>query len=182
VSLGNNAHFIDKICEKILTRGKAILIIKRQITERRLFMRKVLLFALLMFLLLFSFSEVTTSHAEYADKVLDNYASSVGMRPVVFPHWTHRIRVTCKVCHQDLGFKLMKGSNDITMSKIVEGKFCGACHNGEVAWPAFYCDRCHSGLMPSGKPMIPNPDKSLTTPEETANFTVKPIGGGGMQP
>lgn len=145
-------------------------------------MRRAMVLALMIFALLFSLLEVSKSHAEYADKVLDNYASSLGMRPVVFPHWTHRIRITCKVCHQDLGFKLMKGSNDITMAKIAEGKFCGACHNGEVAWPAFYCDRCHSGKMPSGKPMIPGPDTSFTTPEETANYTVRPIVEGGIQP
>jgi len=96
------------------------------------------------------------SMAEYGDKVLDRYASKNGMRAVVFPHWVHRVRITCKVCHQDLGFKMKLGANDIKMTDIVEGKFCGACHNGQVAWSAFYCDRCHTGtpttkqLMPSG--------------------------------
>ena len=45
------------------------------------------------------------AHAEYADVVINNYADAAGMRPAVFPHWFHRIRFRCKVCHADLGFK-----------------------------------------------------------------------------
>lgn len=93
--------------------------------------------------------------AEYADKVLNNFASDSGMRPVVFPHWTHRIRIRCKVCHADLGFRFLKESNKITMRDIAKGKFCGACHNGKIAWPAYFCDRCHSGKMPEGKILMP---------------------------
>ena len=66
-----------------------------------------------------------------------------GVKPVVFPHWFHRIRFKCKVCHEDI-FILKAGANDITMTKIMNGEFCGKCHNGLVAWEALYCDRCHS--------------------------------------
>jgi c(7)-type cytochrome triheme protein len=84
--------------------------------------------------------------AEYADVVINNYADAAGMRPAVFPHWFHRIRFRCKVCHADLGFKFKAGGNKITMAKIIEGNFCGACHNGEVAWSVENCDMCHSGI------------------------------------
>jgi len=83
--------------------------------------------------------------AEYGDVVINNYSDSAGMRPVVFPHWFHRIRFRCKVCHADLGFKFKAGGNDINMYKIIEGKFCGACHNGKVAWSVKNCILCHSG-------------------------------------
>jgi c(7)-type cytochrome triheme protein len=85
-------------------------------------------------------------HAEYADVVINNFADAAGMRPVVFPHWFHRIRFRCKVCHADLGFKFKAGGNKITMAKIIEGKFCGACHNGEIAWTVENCGMCHSGI------------------------------------
>ena len=39
------------------------------------------------------------SQAEYGDVVLNKHAEKNGMRPVVFPHWFHRIRFQCKVCH-----------------------------------------------------------------------------------
>jgi c(7)-type cytochrome triheme protein len=86
-----------------------------------------------------------SAHAEYADVVLNRTAEKNGMRPVIFPHWFHRLRFTCNVCHNETGFKLKAGSNDITMGAIVEGRFCGMCHNGEIAWTPDHCHRCHSG-------------------------------------
>lgn len=82
--------------------------------------------------------------AEYGDVVINKYSDKVGMRPVVFPHWFHRIRFRCKVCHADLGFKFQAGGNDINMLKIIDGEFCGACHDGELAWSVENCDLCHS--------------------------------------
>jgi len=83
--------------------------------------------------------------AQYGDVVLGKRAEKQGMRPVIFPHWFHRIRFRCKVCHFELGFKMRAGSNDVTMDEIIEGKFCGLCHNGKTAWGPENCDLCHSG-------------------------------------
>lgn len=90
--------------------------------------------------------------AEYGDVVLNKRSDREGVRPVVFPHWFHRIRFQCKVCHTELGFKMRAGSNDVRMADIVNGKFCGMCHNDRIAWGAGQCDLCHSGKpgMPSG--------------------------------
>ncbi len=85
-------------------------------------------------------------HAEYGDVVINQRSDAEGVRPVVFPHWFHRIRFRCKVCHQELGFQMRAGANQVRMNDIVDGKFCGACHNGQVAWGADRCDLCHSGL------------------------------------
>ncbi|MBT8429646.1 MAG: hypothetical protein KJN79_07000 [Gammaproteobacteria bacterium] len=68
------------------------------------------------------------------------------MRPVVFPHWFHRMRFRCKVCHHELGFEMRAGANDVTMDDIIDGRYCGMCHNGDVAWSVENCDLCHSGL------------------------------------
>lgn len=90
--------------------------------------------------------------AEYADVVINSRAEKNGMRPVIFPHWFHRIRFQCRVCHTELGFKMRVGSNVVTMADIIDGKFCGACHNNEIAWAVDRCDMCHSGKpgLPSG--------------------------------
>lgn len=88
--------------------------------------------------------------AEYGDVVLNRHSDKQGVRPVVFPHWFHRIRYRCKVCHHELGFKMRAGANEVLMSDIIDGKFCGMCHNGQIAWGAERCDLCHSGLP--GKP------------------------------
>ena len=84
------------------------------------------------------------SHAEYGDVVINNYSDEAGMRPVIFPHWFHRIRFRCKVCHADLGFKFQAGGNKINMLKIIDGEYCGACHDGEIAWSVENCSLCHS--------------------------------------
>lgn len=87
----------------------------------------------------------SAARAEYGDVIINNYSDDAGMRPVVFPHWFHRIRFRCKVCHSDLGFKFKAGGNDINMLKIFDGEYCGACHNGEIAWGVENCVLCHSG-------------------------------------
>lgn len=83
--------------------------------------------------------------AEYADVVINRRSEAADMRPVVFSHWFHRIRFHCKVCHDELGFEMRAGANDVRMNDIIEGRFCGMCHNGSVAWGAERCDLCHSG-------------------------------------
>jgi c(7)-type cytochrome triheme protein len=84
--------------------------------------------------------------AEYGDVIFNRRAEKEGVRPVIFPHWFHRIRFRCKVCHYEFGFKMRAGANDVSMSDIIDGKFCGMCHDGEVAWSPERCDLCHSGL------------------------------------
>ncbi len=106
-----------------------------------------------------------TADAEYGDVLMNNYSDGAGMRPVVFPHWVHRIRFRCKVCHADLGFKMEAGGNEINMLKIIDGEYCGACHNGEVAWSVENCDICHTG-----KPGLPT-QVHLSTTSKLNTFT-----------
>lgn len=85
-------------------------------------------------------------YAEYADVVLNRHSDSAGVRPVIYPHWFHRIRYQCRVCHSELGFEMRAGATDVTMDEITEGRFCGACHNGDIAWSVDNCDLCHSAI------------------------------------
>lgn len=104
---------------------------------------KTLFICLVVTFTLLAFSP--SGKTEYADVVLNKYAEANGMRPVIFPHWFHRVRFRCKVCHSELGFEMRAGANDISMVKIMDGEYCGMCHNGEVAWTIDNCDFCHSG-------------------------------------
>lgn len=101
--------------------------------------------------------------AEYGDVLMNNYSDAAGMRPVVFPHWFHRIRFRCKVCHADLGFKMEAGGNQINMLKIIDGEYCGACHNGEVAWSVENCDVCHTGISGQPTQVHQSTDSKLST-------------------
>ena len=89
--------------------------------------------------------DATPAAAEYGDVVINRRAERGGVRPVVFPHWFHRIRFRGKVCHSELGFRMRAGANDVLMADVIDGKFCGMCHNGQTAWGAEQCDLCHSG-------------------------------------
>lgn len=76
-----------------------------------------------------------------------SYASGVGLDslpPARFPHWVHRVRYECKVCHMNL-FEPTAGANVIRMADISAGRACGKCHNGTVAFRAGFgeCQRCH---------------------------------------
>jgi c(7)-type cytochrome triheme protein len=86
------------------------------------------------------------ARAEYGDVILNKRAGKAGMRPVIFPHWFHRIRFNCTVCHTELGFRMRVGADDVLMADIINGKFCGACHNNQIAWGPENCPLCHSGL------------------------------------
>lgn len=66
--------------------------------------------------------------------------------PAVFPHWVHRVRYKCYVCHnKEMGFGFQRGSVTISMDSIDNGKHCGACHKGETAFGISFetCNRCH---------------------------------------
>ena len=39
------------------------------------------------------------------------------------------------------------GANEIEMGDIIDGKYCGMCHNGDIAWAVDNCDLCHSGKL-----------------------------------
>lgn len=102
--------------------------------------------------------------AEYGDVVINNYSDAQNIRPVVFPHWFHRIRFACKVCHTDLGFKFKAGGNDINMVKIVDGQYCGACHNGTLAWSVKNCNLCHAGKPGTATQVHESTTQELTVP------------------
>ncbi|HEY5973101.1 MAG TPA: c(7)-type cytochrome triheme domain-containing protein [Geobacteraceae bacterium] len=72
---------------------------------------------------------------EYGNVLIDNYASKAGLNPVVFEHWVHRSKFTCRLCHVDIGFAMKAGETKIKAADNMKGYFCGACHNGKLAVP-----------------------------------------------
>ena len=80
------------------------------------------------------------------DIVFQRKGGEGGIPPAVFPHWFHRIRYKCYACHPSIT-EMKAGANPITMDAISAGKFCGACHNGKIAWDVSFetCNRCHVG-------------------------------------
>lgn len=84
----------------------------------------------------------------YGNVALRNRSTKKGMSPVIFPHWSHRAKYTCNVCHVDLGFSMIRGGSEITRGDNLAGRYCGACHDGKTAFSVKYdqpkhCHRCH---------------------------------------
>jgi c(7)-type cytochrome triheme protein len=122
---------------------------------------------LILLMLVAGFAEMQPARAEYGDVVINNYSDNAGMRPAIFPHWFHRIRFRCKVCHADLGFKFKAGGNEINMVKIIDGQYCGACHNGNIAWSVENCNLCHSGKPGTPTQVHESTINSLAVPAAT---------------
>lgn len=85
---------------------------------------------------------------KYGNVIMRGKSRKAGMAPVVFAHWSHRSRYTCRVCHQELGFSMRQGDTGITRMQYLAGKYCGACHNGTIAFsvkegPQQNCKKCH---------------------------------------
>ncbi|RKZ70317.1 MAG: hypothetical protein DRQ44_01060 [Gammaproteobacteria bacterium] len=78
-------------------------------------------------------------------KILDSeiLLNDTGSLPrVLFPHRQHTMWLDCSNCHEKI-FKSKAGATPITMTKILEGEYCGVCH-GAVSFPLTECNRCHS--------------------------------------
>jgi len=122
-------------------------------------MNRVFLFALLLILVpmqIFAFGEKVKrpKARDFGNVIIDNYSSASDQAAVVFPHWLHRAKYTCRLCHVDLGFAMRAGDTDITEPDNTAGMFCGSCHNNKIAFGASIttpdlgtikqCERCHS--------------------------------------
>jgi c(7)-type cytochrome triheme protein len=84
---------------------------------------------------------------EYGNILMDRLSTKNRAKPVMFRHWTHRLRYTCRVCHFELEFEFKAGATPITERDNLVGGFCGACHDGNTAFDhgEDNCDRCHTG-------------------------------------
>ncbi len=94
---------------------------------------------------------------DYGKTVINNFSEKSRMAPVVFDHWLHRSRFTCRLCHSDIGFEMKAGATGIKAEDNINGFYCGTCHNGKRVFDnkAVFracdkgkrdevCDRCHS--------------------------------------
>ncbi len=98
--------------------------------------------------------------SEYGRVILDNHSSEGSPGPVLFDHWLHRSKFTCRLCHVDIGFAMRESATGIKASTNQQDFHCGACHNGKrvingkVTFPSCsltatsaekqQCSRCHS--------------------------------------
>ena len=87
---------------------------------------------------------------EFGPEALIIWESPV--RGVVFSHKTHtyEMGLSCEDCHDEI-FEMEAGyaetEDDFNMEAMYEGKYCGACHDGDMAFAAnTRCTTCHIGV------------------------------------
>ena len=96
----------------------------------------------------------------YGRVIIKKYSAPSGLAPVVFDHWLHRAKYTCRLCHVDIGFAMEAGASRINAAANMKGFYCGACHNDKSIHEkekifascsdsftheeSARCDRCHS--------------------------------------
>ncbi|MBU0674629.1 MAG: hypothetical protein KJ950_08320 [Proteobacteria bacterium] len=90
---------------------------------------------------------------EFGDLILNNFSTKANRAPVLFRHWLHRAKYTCRLCHVDIGFSMRSGETGITESDNENGLYCGSCHNEKEAFGPTStdtsgkdiknCDLCH---------------------------------------
>ena len=74
------------------------------------------------------------------------------VKAVIFDHKLHTegAGMDCDSCHDDI-FEMKNGAaaanGDYTMQSLYDGKYCGACHDGEMAFASnTRCTVCHIGV------------------------------------
>lgn len=75
------------------------------------------------------------------------YTQTKDQTPVTFSHKKHQAKnPECTVCHVQI-FQMKKGATTegkpIMVADLLAGKYCGACHNGQKAFPITDCVKCH---------------------------------------
>jgi c(7)-type cytochrome triheme protein len=79
-------------------------------------------------------------------------------KPVKSVQFSHKVHVeqkglTCDMCHAGtFEMKALKAqeSPDFTMESLYQGKYCGTCHNGTMAFASSTrCASCHGGVKGS---------------------------------
>ncbi len=75
------------------------------------------------------------------------------VKAVIFDHKVHVADngLSCDSCHDEL-FEMEAGQvqqqSDFNMKALYQGKYCGACHDGETAFASdTQCARCHIGAL-----------------------------------
>ncbi len=100
-------------------------------------MKKVIFLFLLVLFISNSSAEVGVKKRrplppEYGRVVMNNYSEKAWIAPVVFDHWLHRAKFTCRLCHVDIGFAMKSGATGIRAADNEKGYYCGTCHNGKM--------------------------------------------------
>jgi c(7)-type cytochrome triheme protein len=104
--------------------------------------------------MLFSVSMMgmTVAGTAFADSAGGEIYFTKPLKSVLFSHKLHTddMGLTCDMCHMklfDMQALSAQENADFTMKSLYKGKYCGACHDGTMAFASdTQCARCHGGV------------------------------------
>ena len=91
---------------------------------------------------------------EYGTVVIKNHSEAAGLAPVVFEHWLHRAKYTCRLCHVDIGFAMKAGATDIKAADNMRGFYCGACHRKSATGVKAVFEACAQATPHEQRPAL----------------------------
>lgn len=134
---------------------------------KHFYLKKVIL--LIAFTIILSFvSKAISDNVSHGGDIV--YTKPV--KSVIFSHKVHieDKGISCDICHSGLfdavALKIQKKS-DFNMESLYKGKYCGACHNGQIAFTSnTQCARCHIGVKGYNAYEKTKPEKIVTSGPE----------------
>ena len=100
-------------------------------------------------------SEITEEGVKYQESEEAGGPEIVYTKPVKAVLFSHKLHVKdlglpCESCHMDIfemeAFKSQRNP-DFNMDSLYKGKYCGACHDGKIAFASnTKCATCHIGV------------------------------------
>lgn len=130
-------------------------------------MKKIILLGIsIIFIAAFVFSVNESVMAGDDDEGGGTIIFTKPVKAVLFEHKAHS-SFGCDECHDKL-FEQAKGTaeekGDFTMKSLYAGKYCGSCHNGEIAFASnTRCAVCHIGVKGMNRLNKTGKDKSPAT-------------------
>jgi len=94
---------------------------------------------------------ISSPPESYGDVLMNGPSAREGeITPVIFSHWVHRTKYTCRVCHGELEFSMRANETGVVCDNgKAKNKYCTICHNGKIAFATKddegdNCRRCHN--------------------------------------
>lgn len=119
--------------------------------------------------MLYSMADTANAKEEYDEDLYGPEKLVVWYKPVPRVTFEHKVHTQgagfeCDSCHDDL-FEMEHGAaqevGDFNMKSIEEGKYCGACHDGDTAFGVTEDHKCHLCHTPPGLIVFTKPVKSV---------------------
>ena len=127
---------------------------------------------------------------EYGDVMIDRFSGEKKVMPVVFSHWVHRAKYTCRVCHLDMDFSMKASDTGVVCGGgEMTGKYCTVCHDNKTAFGPKSpegeknCQRCHNANASPNREKFAELKKTLpSTPYGDTIDWVKALEKGLIKP